>query len=803
MAEAPSIEDIKPAATPRSQIVLSNSISSLDDEAKPGPWEKSVPPENLLQLSHTLWDISTGKLIDTQWIADGIRPIPELPGLYWPIENDKSSGVPGFAPKLLAPNGLALVKPIPEVSHGQLLTSTDHHQFVEIKLGDLWITDVNWKDNSVSSPKRLTNVGEYEQSQLLAWYGNEVYLYTRKPEDKPVVRVNTETGEMENLPYLRAQQGQHSSPDRRFRVHHGQSDMMLHVYDFATHEEFTIDGFHAFRRQGVVSKDHKFGVAIEPEFWVSNTQFFNMSAWYDLEKREQNLITDWPELINKFPRNVSVRNVLLVPGGDFIDISIEGYEEFTNDRKQKGPIKQRYRINRQTDELIKLPAMPSVGWNKDAVWVDTERYLFFRSEGTQQEIGLWLYDIPSQQSTLLSDLAPNHRFRTQNVQSASFEHIEGFKPAFKTSPFLVISAHQRVGFSTEVNGKSVFAFISLVGEQPMYLELPKKRLTPTTANLFVNDPFAFASLKTVVKSKTRQASIENANDAAKTNRSLLSLQKASSNGRPINGFEANTFSRVPWEEQADYFTSFPFETGNYSVASDPSGTFRDLYVRTYQGRVVLGDVPEYKVFPRNDQRKQFVNAFKSRLTHSTDQYGLLCALKEQKDEFTSEKILYRKGYGNYYISKSGFKPFPIVTALAYGAIKSEHFGQYFCTTPNNCNGYEDRSRANSAINIERVWGGTVSSEPESKQALTRFLDNELPKLIAWAEPLSCNVALAVPVYGEDYDSANQTVSFSYRSNKFSMPFSDSEYSSVQGNRFYALVNASFSKADIGAGIPNV
>lgn len=429
------VSEKEPAATPSSPTVASNATPSVDDKAKAAPWEKTVPPENLLQLSHTLWDISTGKLIDTQWIADGVRPIPELPGLYWPNKNDENSGVPGFAPKLLAPHGLVPVKPIPEVSHGQLLTSTNHQQFVEIKQGDLWINDVNWKDNRVSSPKKLTDSGEYGRSQLIAWYGNEVYLYTRKPEDKPVVRVNTETGDMEKLPYFRALQGHHSSPDRRFRVHHGESDMMLHVYDFATHEAFTIDGFHAFRRQGVVSKDHKFGVAIEPEFWVSNTEFFNMSAWYDLEKREQNLITDWPEMVNKFPRNVSVRNVTLVPGGDFIDISIEGYGEFTNDRKQKGPIKQRYRINRQTDELIALPAMPSVGWNKDAVWVDSKRYLFYRSKGTPEKVGLWLYDIPSQQSTLLSDLVPNHRFRAQNVQSANLERIEGFKPAFKTSPF--------------------------------------------------------------------------------------------------------------------------------------------------------------------------------------------------------------------------------------------------------------------------------------------------------------------------------------------------------------------------------
>ena len=794
-------EQVAAANTP-SQSSPGDPKGSTDEKKQTLPWEKRVAPENLLQLSQTLWDISTGELLDENWVADSIRPIQEIQGKYWPTENSKSSGVPGFAPKLLVPFGSAPIKPIPEVRNGQLLTSTNHQQFVELKQGDLWISTVNWQDSSVSDSKNLTNSGEFDQYQLLAWYGNEVYLYTRKQIEKPVTRVNTDTGATESLAYSRALQGQHSSPDRRFRVNHGESDMLLHVYDFATHEEFTLDGYHAFRRQGIVSKDHKAGVAIEPDFWVSNTEFFNMSAWYDLEKREHKLITDFPEFLKKFPRNVSVRNVTLVPGGDFIDISIEGYEEFSNQRQQKGPIRQRYRIHRQTDEITELPAMPSAGWNKDAVWVDSERYLFYRSEGAPEEKGLWLFDIPSQRSTLISDLVPNQRLQAKNVQSSNLEQIEGFKPAFKASPFLVITAHERVGFSTEVDGKFVFALISLQGKQPMYLDLSKKKINSRTATLFVNDLFTFNPAETAVETKpTKPELTEEVNEPVTSHNTVQSLRKPGSNGRSVEGFEANMFNRVPWDEQPEYFASFPFEKGDYGLAEDPSGMFRDLYIRTHQGKPLLGEVPNYDVFPRYDQRKQFVNAFRNHLKQSTDYYGLLCAIKEEKDEFTPEKIAYRDGYGNYYKSKSGFESYPVLTALAYSTIKPEHFGQYFCADPNDCGGDENKSRANSGINVYKIWGGIDASEAESQQALSRFLDNALPKLFAWADTLSCDVALSVPLHGSG-NSATQSTNLSYLSNTLSMNSSDNAVSSADGNQFYAVVNASFTGADIGVGVPN-
>lgn len=793
------------------------------------PWEQKVAPENLLQLSNTLWDVSTGKLLDNNWIADSLRPIEELPGKYWPAENDGRSAVPGvlpFIPYATAAPGTPQIRPIPEPKDGDLFVSRDLRRFIEVKQGDLWIATVNWQEGSFSSPKNLTNSGELYQPQILAWYGNEIYLHTKKRIDKPVLRVNTDTGATDTLPYSQALMGRYGSPDGRYRINHGDNDKLLHVYDLATHEEFTMDAYHAYRRQGLVSRDHTAGVEINPDFWVSSMVFFSGSAWYDLEKREHKLITDIPEFIAKFPRSVSARDVSLVPGGDYIDIRIEGYDEFGSGEAARPALKkQRYRIHRMTNEITPLPELPAIGWNKEAVWIDANRYVFYRSEGSPEEIGLWLYDIPTETSTLISQLTPNHSFRAKNPLSGNLEQIGPFNPVFKESPFLVITDHERVGFTTEVDGKFVFALVSLKGEEPKYLEIPKQKMRSKVATLFINDPVSLERNQTVaitqVAAPTKSVgsnSKPSITKASKGHKALVPVT-ARSTDLSLDNIKPHQIPLIPWEAQANYFAAFPFRKGDYALIQDPSATFRDLYVRIHQGKALLGAAPEYDVFPRYDQRKQFADAFKGRLAQSTDYYGLLCTLKNQRGEFTPDKISHRDNYGNYYAAKSGFQPYTVLTALAYSAIKSDHFGQYFCADSENCGGEEDKARWLAHVNVHKAWGGLDASETDSRQALASFLDKELPKLFEWADSLSCDVALTVPTLAGGYDAATQALNFTYVATPFSVPMPKSELQSIlnkpreylsaernvstpQGTplKFFAVVNGSFSRASFGGSL---
>ena len=43
-----------------------------------------------------------------------------------------------------------------------------------------------------------------------------------------------------------------------------------------------------------------------------------------------------------------------------------------------------------------------------------------------------------------------------------------------------------------------------------------------------------------------------------------------------------------------YFTSFPFKTGDYKIVKDKDGTFIPLYLPVYKGVPRLGALPEYK-----------------------------------------------------------------------------------------------------------------------------------------------------------------------------------------------------------------
>ena len=240
-----------------------------------------------------------------------------------------------------------------------------------------------------------------------------------------------------------------------------------------------------------------------------------------------------------------------------------------------------------------------------------------------------------------------------------------------------------------------------------------------------------------------------------------------------DGLDPTKITQMPWREQTQYFDRFPFDKGPYTVISDPSGTFRDLYLRTFNGKPVLGPAPNYDVFPRHDQRERFADVFKSSLLVSADNYAMLCAIKNMKQEFTREKLTFRDNNGNIYQTQSFFAPLEVLSGFAFSAIKAEYFGEYFCKDEHHCDREGNLSRA-SFHSVDPWGGGVLGNEFSARRALNGFIDNELPKLLAWADSLSCDVALSVRTTVSGYDFANQAINLNVSTVQVSMPMSESE-----------------------------
>lgn len=239
--------------------------------------------------------------------------------------------------------------------------------------------------------------------------------------------------------------------------------------------------------------------------------------------------------------------------------------------------------------------------------------------------------------------------------------------------------------------------------------------------------------------------------------------------------DPNGFNRKSLEEQSGYYDQFPFDKGSYEILDDPTGTFRSLYIPTYKGKPRLGLMPKFDVFGTQYHLRTFAQAFSGRLQMSARAYVHLCAIKENKNEFTKEKLAYREPkMGTNYTSQSGFEPFIVAQELAYGLLKPDHFTQYFCDDSIPCP-EKDKFRGYERTNLS--WGGSNErgNEFAIRRAQSAFFDNEMPKLIKWSESLSCDVATVLRGNSTGYDFSLKAVGYSVGgSQTLSYPVAESE-----------------------------
>ncbi len=215
------------------------------------------------------------------------------------------------------------------------------------------------------------------------------------------------------------------------------------------------------------------------------------------------------------------------------------------------------------------------------------------------------------------------------------------------------------------------------------------------------------------------------------------------------------------------FTDLSFDIGETLLvkSSDPD-SFSPLIIATFEGRPRLGMLDTYKVdIPQlrmelNDSRQQR-QAVTEELTHNMGCYLSLLCLQMIPDEFTADKLMVYKSEGSNFTGKyytlneqvDGKLNYFIVPrfhieGMAAGMLTKERYKEYYCPAGENCSeGYRRRQG--------RIWAGPQANEFKKRAAYKKFVDNEVPKLLAWSSGLSREVALINRVVLPTYDFQKQ------------------------------------------------
>lgn len=215
------------------------------------------------------------------------------------------------------------------------------------------------------------------------------------------------------------------------------------------------------------------------------------------------------------------------------------------------------------------------------------------------------------------------------------------------------------------------------------------------------------------------------------------------------------------------FSDLSFDIGETLLLKSPDPeSFNPLILATFEGRPRIGMLDTYKVdIPQlraeiPDTRKQR-QAVTEEFTHNMGCYLSLLCLQLIPDEFTTEKLMVynSEGYGftdkyhtfsdqvdgklNYFIV-----PRFHIEGMAAGMLTKERYKEYYCPSRENCSeGYRQRQG--------RIWAGPQSNEFKKRAAYKKFVETEVPKLLAWAKDVNREVALINRVILTTYDFQKQ------------------------------------------------
>jgi hypothetical protein len=440
------------------------------------PFKSGVNVKDCFYINGKILNVDTLEEISSSWVqsASAIR-VKNMPDRFVSAElgygrtMHPSGGHPAIEVKTVEPRGRMPIEPLSAFKDGAWV-SNDLSEYVVLRDGDVWHGKVNWMHNSAKQERNVTNLGILNHLEPIAWYKNDFYFYNQQGADTPILRIDVKTGELEEMEETKAL-ARHSfgSPDGRFlffsdgraRYLPSGTESLIHVYDCRNRQTFTMDATIDRRIYIGKMKEPSQPLKIEPRQWLSDSLFITDIGWYDLEKRQRTLFIEKQGIIRSRPEHkYRVTNYSFLPVTDFVDITVWSFNA-----KDKMVINRRYRVNRTRQKAIELPMefdrRPHN--NANITWIDENRYVFSRKQGSLKDIGTWLYDVRTQTHRRLTPLYGNDQVGAQNYCMKSEHKGRWTAPFYFYNQHLVFADKERIVFGVKKGNTSKLVSVPLIG----------------------------------------------------------------------------------------------------------------------------------------------------------------------------------------------------------------------------------------------------------------------------------------------------------------------------------------------------
>lgn len=448
------------------------------------PWKTSGEITDYFHIKNRLFKIDTLEEVNSSWVDPRMNSpmvINNMPSHFMPFERIYELASPP-AGAYLARNVKTLVAKERNSIHpfdktDNIWMSSDFKEYVTLKNGDLWKGEVDWKNNSFSKEKNITNIGILNNLGPISWYENDFYFFNKNGSDKPILRINIQNGNIEEMAETAAlHKASIGSPNGRFIFFSDgrkvfttpDGESFVYVYDCKTKESFKMDATIDERGYIGTMKIAPRGYRMSPEWWLSNSTFISKHGVYDLEKRERKLFIEAKGIIRERPEQVfSVSSLALLPNPDFVDATVISFN-----RKEKTQLVRRYRIDIETNETVELPNEFGDRTNNNAniTWIDNNRYIISRETGSLSEVGTWIYDLRSKEYKKLTSFYHSGSITADNYSISPDAKGKDLFPTYYYNNYLVAPDKNRVVFETKKG--AVYKLLSVSLADGSVVEIP-------------------------------------------------------------------------------------------------------------------------------------------------------------------------------------------------------------------------------------------------------------------------------------------------------------------------------------------
>lgn len=433
------LDPLKAAGNLKDCFYVGGKIFNVDTLAEASSsWVKSSSAIRVKNVSNRFLSADMGYGLT-------LRPFGAFPALYV---------------KTVEPKGRMPIEPL-RAYKDKAWVSDDLSEYVTLRDGDVWHGNMDWLDNSVKQERNVTNLGILNNLEPIAWYKNDFYFYNQHGADKPILRIDVKTGEIDEMEQTKALQ-RHSlgSPNGRFiffsdgrgKYLSSGIESFVHVYDCKTRQTFTMDATIDERKFIGKMKEYPQPKKIEPRQWLSDGLFITNIGWYDLEKRERTLFIEKQGIIRDRPEHFyRVTSFNFLPAPDFVDITVQSYI-----RKEKKEFYRRYLVNRTTQVAIELPMELNKHENNNSniTWIDENRYVFSKKKGSLKDIGTWLFDVRTKTHRRLTLLFSNEPVNADNYCMKSEQKGCWPFPFYFYNQHLVFADKERIVFGVKKGNTS-------------------------------------------------------------------------------------------------------------------------------------------------------------------------------------------------------------------------------------------------------------------------------------------------------------------------------------------------------------